>query len=94
MNVSIKTGKRSASVATWSYEKEWETKKSYSYIGTLFVKEDGKLSVFITNDILRNILRLAFGHKFDGWINFFPPKDKEWGDKSSEQIQEDEDIPF
>ena len=95
MKVWIETGKHSASVATGSYEKDGETKKTYSYIGTLFVKEDGKMSLLITNDILMNILKTCvFGFNFDGWINFFPPKEDGQIDKSTIAIQEQEEIPF
>lgn len=49
-----------------AYEKNGETKKSFMNVGALFQRDDGSF-----------VLKLdGVPFNFDGWINFYDPKDK------------------
>lgn len=58
----MKPIKRAVAI-TGEYEKNGQTKKQYTNVGTLFQREDGSLSL--------KIEAVPAGNKWDGWIGFF-----------------------
>lgn len=86
MQVQLWVGKYHVSVPTWSYQQWWETKKTYSRIATIFIKEDGKISVKF-EAMVENHLKAILWQDFTWWGNVFY-------EKKEEAAGWDETLPF
>ena len=64
--VLISTGKYTVSLPTGEYVKDGQTKKTYSNVWALRIKEDGKISLKF-DDIVANYLKPIMGKNF-GWF--------------------------
>ncbi len=69
------------SAVTWSYEKDWKLKNTYSTIWKMIEKEDWKRFIKIDT--------LPLGNR-DGRASIFERKDK----KTSEKTDDGYDLPF
>lgn len=76
------------STATGEYQKDWETKKTYSSIGKLTLKEDGKHYIKL-DDMIVNYLKPLMWSKFDGFVSMFIEQPRGW-----ETSTQSEDLPF
>jgi hypothetical protein len=76
-----------AVVTTGEYEKNGQTKKQYRTVGAVLQDEDGRMSMKL--DLLPTV-------GFNGWINFYEPKQQ--GEQKPKAETEDDfgdkDIPF
>lgn len=89
MQVQIWVWKYKISVPTGSYEKWGETKTTYSPIGLLLVKEDGKISIKF-DDMITNYMKALLWPSFNWRANAL------YSEKTDGQTtsQTDTELPF